>query len=240
MSRLLLAAVLCAAAAPAWAAKAPPTIDPDPMTVSGRFELPKAAAGAPQLKLGAVSVDEAVAARAKLDPAALRTALTQAAERSLRNFGYAAPGSAGGAPVDLAFSAETQPVDGGLRATVHLTASAADPCFGRIAIGVFKVLPRVRSGSGKRIFAVAASVALALATGPSGAGNDFLPAEFETASAENRARNAGRALGPGEGVAPSFDEADALGFAEMSAVRLALADYIRQLGQAPACQAAAG
>ena len=239
MRRLLLAAVLCTAAAPACAAKAPPRIDADPMTVSGRFELPKAAE-AGRLKLGAVSVDAAVAARAKLDPAALRTAVAEAAERSLRNFGYAAPDAAGAAPVDLAFSAETQPVDGGVRATVNLTASAADPCLSRTALGVFKVLPRTRSGTGKRVFAVAASVALALAAGPSGAGNDFLPAEFESASAENRTRNAGRPLAPDEGVAPGFDEAGAVAFGEMSAVRLALADYIRQLGEAAACKAARG
>jgi hypothetical protein len=238
MRRLVLAAVLCAAAAPAWAAKPPPVIDPDPMTVSGRFELPKAApAEAGRVKLGVVTLDEAFAANAKLDPAALRTALAAAAERSLRNFGYAGSESDGGISLDLTLAAETQPVDGGLRATAHLKASASDPCFARTAEGVFKVLPRERSGAGKRVFAVAASVAVGLATGAGGV-NSFLPAELESASAENKARNAARAVGPAEGVAPAFGEASAVRFGEMSAIRLALADYIRQLGETAACKAA--
>jgi hypothetical protein len=242
MRSLALAAALAGAAAPAWAARPPAPINPDPMTVSGRFDLPKAG-GSPyagRVKMGQVSLDGAFAQDAKLDPEALKTAVQAAAARSLQNFGYLAPdGAADALTVDLdVLPISVERTDDGARVTAQLRfKAAADACLAQVGEGRFKALERERSGGGRRAFALGASLAMGLALGPGV--NTFMPAEFETASAENRRRNAARLVAVGEGVAPAFGEAGLIGFGAMSATQLALADYLRRLGETPACKAAA-
>lgn len=239
MRGLVLAAALWAAAGPACAGKAPARLDPDPLTVSGRFELPKAAAPyAGRVAIGRIEVNPALARQARLDEAALAAALGEAATRSLRNFGYLAePAGADSLEVDLELlGLELQTGDEGAQALARLRIAAADACLARTGEGRFQALARERSGAGRRVFAFGTSLALGLAAGPGGP-HTFMTDQFALASAENQLRNAGKPAA-GQGVAPRFGEAQALRFAATGAIQLALADYIRQLGAAPECRPA--
>lgn len=239
MRGLVLTAAVCVAASPALA-KAPSVIDPDPMTVSGRFELPRAAEPvAGQFRLGAVMLDPELAAKTKQDAVALQAAVQGAVSRSLQNFGYLAPAvltEATAVDVELLPVAVERTEDGAaVTARLKFTAQGvAAGCFARVSEGRFTVLERERSEGGRRAFAIGAVVALAF-VGVNG--GTLLASEFDGAADDNRARNTLRKVAAGEGVAPGFGEARLLAYGASSATRLALADYIRQLGEAPACGA---
>jgi hypothetical protein len=228
---LVLAAAL-AAAAPAHAGGRP-QVSPDPMTASGRLELPRAAPGsayAGRLQIGAVKVDPAFAARAKLDAPALERALAQAAQRSLVNFGY---GAEGPASPSVVVDVELLPVAvaeeaGASSLTAQLRFTAADACLARTGEGRFRVLDRQRSGGGRRAFALGSAVALAF-VGVNA--SNLVRNELETASAQNKALNGLRAEDDTEAVAPGFDAAGAAAFGGERAIRLALADYVRRLAE---------
>jgi hypothetical protein len=234
---LLIAAAACAVAAPA-VAKAPLVINPDPMTVSGRFELPHAAAPlAGQVRIAAVKLDPSLATSSKRDGSALETAFREAVSRTLLNFGYLAADSGGETVIDV----ELLPVvvassEGAKLVTARLkfTASGGQAaCIGREVEGRFRVLERQRSGGGRRALAVGAVVGMAFLGSP---GGTFMADQFAMASAENQLLNAQRLTGAGEGVAPGFKETDELIHGANAATQLALADYIRQLGADPICR----
>jgi hypothetical protein len=239
---LAVLALAILGAAPAWAAKAPAPIDADPMTVSGRFDLPKAGASpfAGRIRLGQVEVDRSFAAEARLDPAALDQAVREAAGRSLANFGWlAGEGVTDVVSVDLkVLPLAVERAEDGVRVTtrIDMAPRTAEACLAHPGEGRFKALAREHSGGGRRAFAIGASVALGLVTGGAGV-NTFMPAELATASAQNRALNAQRQVGAAEGVAPGFGDPVMTGFAAMAATKLALADYIAGLGSSPACAA---
>lgn len=232
MRAILLAAALAAVAGPASAG-----LGPDPMTVSGRFDLPRAA-GPGRVALGKVELHPSVAEGAKAKPAAVEAAVRAAAERSLRNFGYL-----GEASPDVTLDLEALPVvvqplaDGALVEVRLVFRSTAEPaCYARTAAGRFKVLERRRSGDGRRVFAVGSAVAMAFV------GVDmstFMTAQLEGASAENQSLNNLRPGTEAEGVAEGFGDKAVVAHGVTQATRLALADYIRQLGGAEACRPAA-
>lgn len=237
MRTLALAAALATAAAPAWAGKPlPPSADP--FTASGRFDLPRAADGpyAGRLLVGEVRLDPVLADRMNVDANLLTAAVRKAAERSLANFGYAAaPGAANPVVVTVhmqPFVAERR--EGGLDTVVRLTfkPETTDACLAATAEGRFRALDREKSGGGRRAFAVGATVALAFVLVNAGT---FMASEFEQASAENGALNGQRNVAAGEGVSPDFKPAHQVRYAATSAIQLAFADYIRQLGTTPAC-----
>jgi hypothetical protein len=235
MRGLFLAAALAVAATPALA-KAP-VVDPDPMTVSGRFELPHATRYAGRVRLGEVTVHPGFVNPTALDAVALKAAATEAAKRSLKNFGYLAetdPADAVTLDIEV-LPLEIAPADGASQVTARIEARSSDACLAHAAEGRFTVLDRQRSGGGRRAFALGAAVALAF-VGVNAGG--LVGTELEQASAENHTRNAGRLVATGQGVAPGFTPAAVASYGGQSALRLALADYLRQLGDTPACRPA--
>lgn len=239
MRAAALAAAAALSAGPATAAKPPQPVNPDPFTASGRFELPRAGEGryAGRVKVGQVRLDPALAARTKLDPEALAVAVRAAAERSLTNFGYAAPADH---PEPLLVDLEILPpnlerTEAALSAAVSLrfAPQREDGCLAAVSDGRFRALDRKKSGAGRRAFAVGMGTALA-ALNPY-APNTFMTGQFDIASAENKALNALRPVAQGEGVSPEFGEVGQTRYAVASAVQLAFADYIRRLGSDAAC-----
>lgn len=203
------------------------------MTVSGRFELPRAAAPlAGKVKLAAVKLDPTLAAKSKQDGPALETALREAVSRSLRNFGYIdVDGGSGETAVDVELLPVTAEVgDDATLVTARLkfTATGAEAgCLGREVEGRFRVLERQRSGTGRRALAVGAVVGLAFV---GATGGTLMADQFNMATAENQLLNAQRRTGAGEGVARGFKDTEELAYGANSAIQLALADYIREVG----------
>ena len=240
MSRLRagVAALLGLCAAACATAGAPP-LQADALTVSGREPAPRAEGGplAGALSLAGASASAAVADGFGADAPALNLALEQAARRSLDNFGYL---GRGGRPVTLDLSALTlrEAEDHvGADAQVRLDGDAAClPVEGR---GAFRSLRPTRSGAGQRAAAVLGLAALTAAAGgaPGAAAQAsnqlFINQQFGNAAAQNRALNARRVVGPGEGVAPGHGDRAARRHAATHAVRLALADLLGRLGSEP-------
>jgi hypothetical protein len=244
-----LAAAMAACTTSAWAAPRP--LDADPMTVSGRFAVAHADATVvrgrlkPRTVLAATLPD-----MLDWDAEAFHAALDKAVMKSLDNFGYdAGPDASAVTPVTVELAGvqiERQDKATVAKVRLRLRADAgADACLTQEASGQFTALRPVRTGDGQRVFAVAATIGLAVADAamgamPSSAPNTFLYEQFDTATAQTEAINARRVTGQGEGVAPDRSEKGAARYAAATAVQLALAALIDRLGQADACRPEAG
>lgn len=225
-----LAGLLLAAAVVGPAAAAPPPLNPDLMTVSGRFGLPQAGPGAPKLAVSVAVAPEASTASA-FDPAVLGPAVAQAVERSLRNHGLLA---ADGAAAKVSLS-RVEVVREGENARVVATLSAEAPstgCLPYAAVGRYHSLARLRSGNGRRIAGVLGTIATMGLDG-----GTVLARQMEWAAQENRALNSVRTTAEGEGVADAHGPDAPVRHATVNAVRLALVDLITHLN-GPACSPA--
>lgn len=242
---LVLAAAGAAACAVPAMAGAPP-VDPDAMTVSGRFAVARADATVIYGRLKPkATVAAALPTMLDWKAEAFAAAFDRAVAKSLVNFGYGAESDAASIrPVTVELqSVEIEHQDKATvaRIRVRLRAdSGADACLAQEASGQYRALRPVRAGDGQRVFAVAATVALfageaAAGIVPSGP-NMFLQDSFDTAAAKADAVNAGRVTGQGEGVAPDRSDRGAARFAVINAVQQGVASLIDQLGQADACR----
>jgi hypothetical protein len=243
---VVIAAMASACAAPAWAK---PQVDPDPMTVSGRFALTPADASLERGRLRTKAVISAILpAELGWDPEAFRAALGQAVAKSLGNFGYGAgPDAAVATPATVELAAlqiETQDRAAVVRVRLRLHGDAGpDACLDREASGEFKALSPVRAGDGRRAFGVIATIGLAAAVAGAGGvptANTFLPDQFVTADAQGRAVNGARTTAKDEGVAPERGDQAVARYAAVNAMQLAEASLIEALGQADACRLAPG
>lgn len=230
-----LVTLLCLGVA-GQAAAAPPALLKDQLTISGRFELPRATVA--PLKSGLSVADVKVApdwAEAfKGKPDTVSPIVRQSFEASLRNFGYLADGQA--APVTLTI--EPLQVTKEAAATTVVTRltfaasgeSEAARCLPASTQAKFKALAPLKSGDGQRAAGVLTMVAFAAVGVNAG---QLMMSQFDAAKANNRALNARRVVAEGEGVSFSAKEADMLRFAASNATQLALADFIAQLGDSP-------
>jgi len=239
MTRFLIATGLSLVlAAPAFAGV---PVQQDQLTVSGRFEVPKAS-GAPLksgLTLTDVQVDPAVLAALGGKPALMKASVQHSMEASLRNFDYL--GEATATPVTVV----VQPLDltkdkDSTTAVVRIAFKAAGDtdaarCVPANAEASFKALRPVHTSAanGERAAGVIAMIAFAAVGYNAG---QLMSGQFASATAQDRAFNATRVVGKGEGVALSGKDADILQFAVMHATQLAMADFIRQLGTSPCAQ----
>jgi hypothetical protein len=235
--RRALGLILCAAVAgPAWAA--PPVFNPDPLTVSGRFELAKAAEGPLKGRLrladAKATPDDAKVFMSKPEPfdAGLAAAMTA----SLRNFGYLAPPDAKDAiALDLQLDPlEITPDKDGVTVVARLRAApsagaAAPACLPRVAEAKYRALAPVHGGNGQKVFGVIALVAFAAVGWNAG---ELVRSEFADANANQAAANARRERIEGESVSPQPGDKPMALHAAVNATQLAAADFIRQLGKA--------
>lgn len=240
MNRLLLAAALCLGlAGPALAAT---PVQKDQLTVSGRFDLTKASAEPLKggLSVGEVKVDSASISALKGKPDAVTAAVQQSFQASLRNFGYLA-GETGAVPVSVTIQPlevikEKDSATAISRLAFKVTGDTpAARCVPATAEGRFKALKPESVGNSQRAAGILAVIAFAAVGYDAG---QFMSGQFEAAKARDRAFNARRVVGQGEGVALSGKEADMLQFAAIHATQLAMADFIRQLGESPCAQPA--
>ena len=230
-----LVLILCAAmATPAWSAQ---PVNPDPLTVSGRFELAKAADGPLKARLK-VAQATATADDAKVfmaDPAALDTALAAGMSASLRNFGYLAGPEAAGA-VGLLVRLEPlelKPDKDGVTvvARLRVEASGGDPagCIPQSAEAKYRALVPVHGGDGQKVLGFVALVAFAAVGVYVGS---LTTEQFQIANADQAAANARRERIEGESVSPQPGDRQMARYAAVNATQLATADFIRQLGKA--------
>ena len=236
-----LVLVLCVGlATPAWSA---PFVNPDPFTVSGRFELAKAAEG--PLK-GRLRVAQAVASAgdAKVfmaDPAAFDTALTAAMTGSLRNFGFlAAPETADAVGLQVRLDPlEVTPGKDGVTVVARFRVEAPHGglggCVPKAAEAKYRALAPVHGGDGQKALGIVALVAFAAIGYNAG---QLVAEQFQIANADQAAANARRERIEGESVSPEPGDRQMARFAAVNATQLAAADFIRQLGKA-ACGVAA-
>jgi len=237
-----LALILCAAlATPAWSA---PFINPDPFTVSGRFELAKAAEG--PLK-GHLRIAQAVASpeAAKVfmaNPAAFDTALNAATTASLRNFGYlAGPDATEALNLQVRLDPlEVTPDKDGVTVVARFRIETPDGpgggCVPKLAEAKYRALAPVHGGDRQRALAIVALVAFAAIGYNAG---QLTSEQFQIARADQAAANARRERIEGESVSPESGDKQMAHFAAVNATQLALADFVRQLGRS-SCATAAG
>jgi hypothetical protein len=238
---LTLATLLLSPAA-AFAATA---IDPDLLTVSGRAALPSGdgTSLSARLEIGAVTLDPGVAAAIDVKPEALQTALSLAAAKTLRNYGYrwTAPVS-GPAGAATTMDIEVEPFDvtpdpSGEKVTAHLrlAAGGATACFPYEATGEFHALTALRSGGNQKalaIFIVIASAAAGVNAAP------LMVDQFRSADEQQAALNSKRVVGKAEGVAPQGGPQVVVRYGAINALQLALASLIAHLGEPGGCNAA--
>lgn len=238
--RRALGLLLCAALVTP-AQSAPAVFNPDPLTVSGRFELAKAAEGPlrGQLKVAGAQARPEDAKVFMSDQAAFATGLAAAMTASLRNFGYLAPAEAPGATSleVLLDPLEITPDKDGVTVVARLRVAAtgdAAGCLPQMAEAKYRALAQVHGGNGQRalgIIAVVAFAAIGLNAGALGA------AQFQDARTDQLAANARRERIEGESVSPLPGDKQMGRYAATIATQLAAADFVRQLGKA-ACGAA--
>jgi hypothetical protein len=242
-------------AAPALAFADPP-VDPDLMTVSGRAALPMAD-GTPlaaRLELGALAVDPAVPKLMHVDGVSLPHALTQALDKSLKNYDYrwsdaptpgpavdpaqaAAPALPQPAPATVNVAVlplEVTPDAAGERVVARLSATSADAgaCFPYEAKGEFRALTPLHSGGGQKALAILVVVASAAA----GVNASALAVDqFNSADAQQAALNSRRVVGADEGVAPQGGDEAVVRYGGVNALHLAVTDLIAHLGEPGGC-----
>jgi hypothetical protein len=230
------------------AVAAPPTLDPDLMTVSGRAALPSGL-GSPlgeRLELGEVSVDPAVPTLMHVKSDELRVALGQAIDKSLRNYSYrwnlsATPAAENAPPparaslnVDV-LPLEVTPDAKGSQVIARLkltTAADGGACFPFEAKGQFHALTPLHSGSDQKALAILVVVASAAAGWNAGA---FAADQFRSADAAQNALNSGRAMDKGEGVAPQGGDQVLVRYGAVNALQFAVTDMISHLGEPGGC-----
>lgn len=237
MARKLVIAGLAALAAvqPVWAQSRV-----DMFTVSGRFELPKAAAPlAGNLRVGTVTQAKDADLHFGITPKALNTTLNQSFQASLRNFGYLQADAKSGVPINVElaspkFAADKEGVTAvsSLRFTVK--DGVAPACMPATSEGTFRALkPKKADTGGSWLVTLAFSAAIV------GAGyipTGLVQSQVDNSMGQNAALNARRVGGKAEGVAPS-DMADQMRtYAAINATQIAIADFINAMG---VCQAAA-
>ncbi|HVZ28958.1 MAG TPA: hypothetical protein VG839_01100 [Asticcacaulis sp.] len=259
MRSLLVAAALTASAAGLLAggaparADTPPAINPDLLTISGRYGLPKATAVVTQnrLRVGEIKIDANLTTGLNFDGPAFQFALQQGLSKSLVNHGLQA-GADAKDPVILqvevlpfAFTevvdADGKPGSTTAHAIIRVIGSSTDPalaaCVNYEAQGEFKALHRQHSGNGKRTAGVIAGLVVAVINPY--AINTFTPESFSNADLENRNLNAQRTVSSNEGISPGFDTKADQSYAALNATQLAVYNYLHhELQDNPACLAA--
>jgi hypothetical protein len=230
---------------PPAAAFAATPIDPDLMTVSGRAALPSGdgTSLSARLEIGAVTLDPGVAAAVDVKPEALQTALTLAAAKTLKNYGYRWAGPVSGpAGAAATMDIEVEPFDvtpdpTGEKVTAHLklATGGATACFPYEATGEFHALTALRSGGNQKalaIFIVIASAAAGVNAAP------LMVDQFRSADEQQAALNSKRVVGKAEGVAPQGGPQVVVRYGAINALQLALASLIAHLGEPGGCNAA--
>ncbi len=236
-----LALILCVGlATPAWSA---PFVSPDPFTVSGRFELAKAADGPLKghlrIALAVASPEDAKILMA--NPAAFDTALTAATTASLRNFGYlAGPETADALSLQVRLDTlEVTPDKEGVTVVARFRVEAPDGtlggCVPKTAEAKYRALAPVHGGDRQRALGIVALVAFA-AIGYNA--SQLVTEQFQIAKADQAAANARRERIEGESVSPESGDKQMAHFAAVNATQLALADFVRQLGRSSCATAA--
>jgi hypothetical protein len=234
-----VALALATVHAPAAAAKTP--LLADDMTVSGRLGLANADASLlkGRLALDSAASNPAIAEKLRTTPEELDAALTQAAAKSLRNHGYFGEG----VRLRLALD-DLQLVDGetGVTATARVTVTADGEealaaCARRPSTASFTALDWERRSSGLRTFSLVMGTLIA-ATSPLNTPTTsmYLSGQFSVADQNDAAFNGQRSLTTGQGVAQAPGKGAAERHAAISAIRLALADYVASLAAAEACK----
>jgi hypothetical protein len=242
-SRLHLRALAGLALAGATTAQAAPApVNADLLTVSGRFEAPRAPEG--PLK-GRVKVAEATIAPGDgvillADVKAFQVALRSALEASMRNFGYlAAPDQADTLTIEVRMDPlEMRPDADGISAVARLHVSAKGPgegCVPTLAEAKYHALAPIRGGNGQRAVGIAGIVIFAMVGLDA---SQFATAQFQDAAKGELAMNAQRVRTESEGVSPQGGDKQVARYAAFEATQLAAADLIRQLGKG-ACAAPA-
>jgi hypothetical protein len=240
MRRGLVLVLCCGLATPAWSAQ---PVNPDPFTVSGRFELAKAADGPlkAHVRVAQAAASVGDAKIFMVDAAAFDTALTAAMTGSLRNFGYlAGPEAADAVILQVRLDPlEVTPDKDGVTVVARFRVETADGglggCVPKAAEAKYRALAPVHGGTGQRVLGIVALVAFA-AIGYNA--SQLATEQFQIASADQAAANARRERIEGESVSPQAGDKQMARFAAVNATQLAAADFIRQLGRA-SCAAAA-
>ena len=242
---LITALVLTGAAATSAWAEETTTLNPDLMTVSGRFGFPKGTGRLTdtRLKLGELTIDPAVAAALGVDAVSFKAIYAHALAKSLTNYGHMAPADAT-TPViiDVTLKSESYEIKDGnsiarISVTLHATGAdaAADAalagCVNTTATGEFKALRRERQADGRRALGIFMMVIDPLYAG------GFLVSEMHDANNIDMAYNANRTLSQGEGITPDNDVETTQRFAYLNAVQLADINLLNYLGSSAACAA---
>lgn len=230
-------AVLATAMGLVGAAQAAP-VSPDLMTVSGRFEAPKAIDGPLKGRLRVAAASLAPANEQLLGDAAnkIEPSLKGALEASLRNFGYLAPADVAG-PVQLTVQVdpyEVTPDPEGVFVVARLRLVASGEgadCVPTTAEARYHALAPMKAFNNQKAAAWMQVVALA-AVGLIPSPEVFR--EMDTANASDRAANGRRARTEQQSVSPDGSPKGILRYAAINATQIASADLIRQLG-AGAC-----
>jgi hypothetical protein len=224
----------------ASAAPARPPINPDALTISGRFGLPdgEGLITYQRLRVGQITLTPEATAGLKDDASDLRFAVEQGLTKSLHNHGLLArPDDTD--PVVLSIDipaltytevADTPSGPGSTlaEATLIFTTTSADAplmaCVTYTAQGAYKAMHRQKSGDGKRAVGIMAAVVIG-ALNPY-AINTFTPQSFSNADLENKNLNAGRSVSSNEGVSPGFDAHSNTLFAATNALQLGIYNYL--------------
>ena len=229
-SRALVALVAIAAAGPAGAG----VYSPDPLTVSGRFEAPKAVDGPlkAQMQVTGIAAGEADALMLGAAPEKVQLALASALNASLRNFGYANSSGSGALKISarlLPFevAAEENAVSVIARFAVEATGPGAD-CVPKTAEAKYRALAPMKAFGAHRTAVWITVIGLA-AVGLDG--SQMAAQQLATASASDAAVNGRRERTEFEGVAPQGGDKALTRYAAVNATQLANADLIRQLGK---------
>ncbi|WP_349322906.1 hypothetical protein [Asticcacaulis sp. MM231] len=247
---MLASALVSMAGMSVSAAPAPPLINPDALTISGRFGLPEGQGliTYQRLRVGQITLAPEAMAGLADDTAAFRSALEQGLTKSLHNHGlHAKPDDTD--PVVLTIDipaltykdvADTATGPGSTlaEATLIVTTTSVDAqlvaCVTYSAHGAYKALHRQKSGGGKRAVGIMAAVVIG-ALNPY-AINTFTPQSFSNADLENKNLNAGRSVSSNEGVSPGFNAQSNTLFAATNALQLAIYNYLfHQLTEEAAC-----
>jgi hypothetical protein len=228
-----LAALVCVAATAASAATAP--YNADLLTVSGRFEAPKAADGPlkARIKVVQAAIVPADARILMADAGVFQVGLKAGLEASMRNFGYLAPPELGDTlTLEVRMDPlEMSPDKDGVSAVarLHITSHGrGEACVPTIAEGKYHALAPIRGGNGERAVGIAGVVLFAAIGLNAG---QFAAYKFQDAANSERAMNSQRVRTESEGVSPESGDRQVARYAAVSATQLAAADLIRQLGK---------
>ncbi len=237
-SRAAVAGLLAAVLAGGAAAAAP--VSPDLMTVSGRFDAPKAVDGPlkGRIQVTAASLAPANAGVLGDGVGKIEPSLKGALEASLRNFGYLAAADHAD-PIRLTaqvdpYEVTPDPEGVFVVARLHLTATGGGAdCVPTVAEARYHALAPMKALNKQKAAAWMQVIGLAAV------GLMPMPGVFQemgTASASDRAANDRRGRTESQSVSPDGSPKGILRYAAINATQIASADLIRQLGKG-ACPA---